>query len=414
MKAWILSIGNELLNGHTLNTNATFIAENLFNIGIDVTKIICTSDNKNEILAILNEAYKETQLVIATGGLGPTTDDISKDAFCQFFNQKLVFNKNVWHNIGSLFSKRNIPISELNKKQALVPEDAIVLKNQLGTAPGLVLRKNKFVLIALPGIPFEMKHIFENEVIPYINKNFEKKSIYNKTFLFSGISESLLAEKLYDIDNILRKNNINIAYLPQPGIIKLKLYYKNKCEEDKLINNFISFVNTYLFDYLIYDDDISLQEILGLKLIQANKTICTAESCTGGFIAHQITSIPGSSKYFLGSIVAYSNEIKTSVLKIPSVTIKKYGSVSKEVVEIMAINARNMLKSDYSVAVSGIAGPDGGTKEKPVGTTWIAIAGNNFCISEKFIFGNCRIANIERTSNTAFVLLIKELNKIIK
>ncbi|NSW45240.1 MAG: CinA family nicotinamide mononucleotide deamidase-related protein [Bacteroidales bacterium] len=406
MNAIIINIGNELLNGHTINTNAAYIAQKLSEIGISVIETIVIADNEQAIVNAISNAYSIADLAICTGGLGPTTDDITKKAICQYFNVSLVFDELIWQHVQQLFAKLNINISYKNRSQAEIPYGATILTNKIGTAPGLVLTKEHFTFIALPGVPFEMKHLIDEEVLPYLIHQHKLIPPFTQTLMFTDISESLLAEKIEKWDKKLREHNIQIAYLPQPGIIKLKLFTPVlTAEQNIVIEDFICFVQEKLNDFLAYIGDMPFAKLIGELLIEKQATIATAESCTGGYIAHLLTSIPGSSAYFKGSIIAYSNDIKINILKVPTETISQYGAVSQAVVETMAKEILKNFNTDYAIAVSGIAGPDGGSAEKPIGTTWIAVASNNEILSQKFIFTSDRLRNIERASISALNML---------
>ena len=412
MNAIIINIGNELLNGHTINTNAAYIAKKLWETGISVIETIVIKDNAQAIYNAIEYAYSKAEIAICTGGLGPTTDDITKKSVCNYFNCSLVFDDTVWQHIRQLFEKRNIKLSEKNRSQAEVPQNAVILTNRIGTAPGLVLTKNYFTFIALPGVPFEMQKLIDEEVIPFLIQHHKLIPPYTETLMFTDISESLLAEKVDSWDHLLRKNNIDVAYLPQPGIIKLKLFTPILTTEQKIIlDKFIDFVQLELYEYLANIGDIPLEMLIGQLLKRKNQTLATAESCTGGNIAHHLTSIAGSSAYFKGSIVAYSNEIKMNVLHVPEKIIMEHGAVSQPVVESMAKGVLRLLQTDYAIAVSGIAGPDGGTAEKPVGTTWIAVASKNEILTHKYIFNSTRLINIERASMASLTMLRKLILK---
>jgi nicotinamide-nucleotide amidase len=406
MNAVVISIGNELLNGYTVNTNASYISQKLYELGFQVIKIITIPDKKEEIKKTIEENLIKTDLIICTGGLGPTSDDITKQVLCEIFESRLIFINDIWEHIQELFRYRNLPIADNNRNQAEVPDNAIILKNHLGTAPGLLFNKNDHIFIALPGVPFEMKQIFEEEIIPFLKHHFKIPEFYVRTLKFSGISESLLAKKIEHLDKLAAQQGINIAFLPRPEIITLKLTCKaNEKQKTQNIEQIINEIRKLVGEYLYAEEEISLAEYIGKLLKEKNQWLCTAESCTGGNIAHLITSVPGSSMYFKGSIVAYSNEVKTNILQVPEKIIQTYGAVSQPVVEFMAKGALHLLQCDYAIAVSGIAGPDGGSSEKPVGTTWIAVASKNHIQSKKFIFGTDRLINIERSSLAALNML---------
>ncbi|OFX34239.1 MAG: hypothetical protein A2X08_02265 [Bacteroidetes bacterium GWA2_32_17] len=409
-RAQIICIGDELLIGQVVNTNSAWLGSKLTELGFNVTKNIVISDNYNEIYNSINQLSKETDLIIVTGGLGPTNDDITINVLCDFFNSKLIRNKIVEEHIKSMFSGRNLPITELNLQQADLPNNCEVLFNELGTAPGMVFNNSNYILVSLPGVPFEMKNIFKKKLITFLKNKFNLPEIISQTIMVCGIAESFLVEKINNWEENINKQNLSLAYLPQPGIIRLRITAKQECENaEKLILNEISKLKLIIPNHIFAIGDISFEEVIGKMLFKKNKTICTAESCTGGYISHLITSVSGSSKYYKGSVIAYSNSIKTSVLKVSKENIDIYGAVSEQVVTQMAQNARNIFETDFSIAVSGIAGPDGGTAEKPVGTVWIAIASKNNVIAKKFLFGNDRIRNIIRASVSAFDMLRKQL-----
>lgn len=408
MNAEIISIGDEILIGQIINTNSQWIAEQLNIIGINVYQISTISDNKHHILKALDEAGRRADIILITGGLGPTKDDVTKNALCQYFDTKLIFNKTVYEDIERFISKRDMTMNKLNKEQAELPENCKIIQNNFGTAAGMLFEKNNKVYISMPGVPFEMTSMMESDIIPLIKKKFNTPSIIHRTILTQGYAESELAEKISNWEDNLPEN-MSLAYLPSPGIIKLRLTIKGK--DVKLltqkindeINKLKEFINENIFGY----NKETLQEVIGKLLILNNKTVATAESCTGGNIAHLITSVSGSSKYFLGSVVAYSNNIKTSILKVSNQSIEKYGAVSEQVVRQMAIGIINTFNSDYAIATSGIAGPDGGTEKKPVGTTWIAVVSKNNIIVKNFLFGDNRERNITRASATALNMLRK-------
>lgn len=408
MNAEIISIGDEILIGQILNTNSQWIAEQLNIIGINVYQISTISDNKHHILKALDEAGRRADIILITGGLGPTKDDVTKNALCQYFDTKLIFNQTVYEHIERFASKRNMTMNKLNKEQAELPENCKIIQNNFGTAAGMWFEKNNKVYISMPGVPFEMISMMKNDIIPLIKKKFNTPTIIHKTILTQGYAESELAERISSWEDNLPEN-MSLAYLPSPGIIKLRLTIKGKDVKlltkqiDDEINKLKKFINENIFGY----NKETLQEVIGKLLILNNKTIATGESCTGGNIAHLITSVSGSSKYFLGSVVAYSNNIKASILKVSKQSLEKYSAVSEQVVRQMATGIMNTFNSDYAIATSGIAGPTGGTEEKPVGTTWIAVASKNNIIVKRFLFGDNRERNITRASATALNMLRK-------
>jgi nicotinamide-nucleotide amidase len=416
MLAELISIGDELLIGQVINTNAAWIAIQLNNIGVDIKQISVISDERQHIISALDDAKKRADLIITTGGIGPTSDDITKQTLCEYFNTRLVFNEEAYKDIQELFKKRNYPVTESNKKQAELPENCISIKNHNGTARGMWFKKEGKIFISLPGVPFEMKAMITEYIIPKLQSHISNLSsqipdfIIHKNILTQGIGESFLSEKIAEWESALPRD-IKLAYLPSPGIVRLRLTAKgnDKNKLTELINSQISKLKSLISDYIYGYDNDTLEEIIGKLLNEKGRTLSTAESCTGGYIAHRITSVTGSSNYYTGSVIAYSNLIKENILKVSPDIINKYGAVSEEVVREMAANVRALFKTDYSVAVSGIAGPDGGTPEKPVGTTWIAIATPQIVYAQKFLFGDNRERNIIRTSLTALNMLRKQI-----
>jgi nicotinamide-nucleotide amidase len=413
MTAEIISIGDEILIGQIINTNSSWIAENLTYLGFAVKRIIAISDNESDILAALDDSGQRVDLVFITGGLGPTNDDITKNTLCKYFNSELVINKTVLKDITGLFKIRGFDVSLVNRKQAEVPTNAEVVPNKCGTAPGLWFNKNNKVFIVTPGVPFEMKMMSEEFIFPKLQKHFKTQQIYHRTVLTQGVGESLLAEIIKEWENDLPEN-IKLAYLPQPGIVRLRLTISGK-DRKKLVMQIekqISILEKLIPEYIFgYDSDL-LEEICG-KLLKENKmTLATAESCTGGYIAHLITSIAGSSEYFKGSVIAYSNEIKQLELGVKESSLIKYGAVSEQVVKEMAEGIRKKFNTDFAIATSGIAGPTGATAEKVVGTTWIAIASSEKVIAQMFLFGENRERNIRKAGVTALNMLRKELEKV--
>lgn len=411
MIAEIITIGDELLIGQVIDTNSAWMAEKLNAIGIKVHQITSISDNRNHILGTLAEASQRASLILITGGLGPTKDDITKQTLCEYFSSKLVFSEIAYESVESLFRNRGMKVTELNKLQAMVPECCTVIPNENGTAPAMMFEKDGCTYISMPGVPFEMKAIMENYVLPDLQKKSET-CIFHRTILTQGVGESFLAAQIEPWETALPKE-IKLAYLPQPGIVRLRLtasgnnkdYLKSilqKAEEELLLS-----IPDYIFGY----DNDTLEEIIGNHLKDMNSTLSTAESCTGGAIASLITSVAGSSAYYKGSVVAYSNEVKQKILSVPVDVLEQNGAVSKQVVEIMASNLRLLYDTDYAIAVSGIAGPAGGTIEKPVGTTWIAIATPEKIVAQKYLFGDHRGRNIRKASLMALHMLLKELKQ---
>ncbi len=414
MKAEIITIGDEILIGQIIDTNSAWIAEQFNLYGIEIYQITSVHDDPRHITRALKNAEKKVDIVILTGGLGSTKDDITKQVLCNYFNTKLVFHEPVFENIKQRFKNRNIDINKLNRDQALVPEACQVLINRMGTAPGMWFEKNDTIYVSVPGVPFEMKYLVANEILPRLESLGRVKAIYHKTVNTLGLPESILAELIENWEISLPRN-IKLAYLPNPLSVRLRLsavgtdlkvIEKQVAEEIEKLKRIIP-DNIYSFD------NESLAEVIGKMLKSKEKTLSLAESCTGGYISQLITSIPGSSSYYKGSITAYSNEVKCNVLDVNMTSIEEFGAVSNQVVSEMAQGVRKLLKSDYSIATSGIAGPDGGTPEKPVGTVWIAIADENSVTAEKFVFGDNRERNIIRSSQTALQMLRKKLIKFM-
>ncbi|MEE4259269.1 MAG: competence/damage-inducible protein A [Bacteroidales bacterium] len=410
MLAEIISIGDELLIGQVINTNAAWISEQLNFAGIRVVQISAIPDNKETIKDSLNEATKRADIILMTGGLGPTKDDITKYTLCEYFSCEMVFDEGVYQHIVQLFKEKGFRMNDLNKSQANIPSACKPFPNFLGTAPGMWFEKNNHIFISMPGVPFEMKAMMTNYIIPEFQKQFKLPHIFHKTILTQGIPESLLAQIIESWENNLPKN-IKLAYLPQPGIVRLRLSSSGTNSKsvkqliDEQIEKLKKIIPTEIFGY----DNETLEEVVGNMLKKSGQTLSTAESCTGGYIAHLITSIPGSSAYFKGSVVAYANEIKENLLGVSKESLIRYGAVSQEVVNEMAAGARKIFNTDFSIAVSGIAGPDGGTEEKPVGTIWIALSSAKSTQSFKFKMGDHRQRNIRRTALTALNMLRREL-----
>jgi len=408
MIAEIISIGDELLIGQVVNTNASWMGELLNRNGIKVKQIKVIADDKKDILNSIDNSFKSADIILLTGGLGPTKDDITKHTLCEYFDTKLVFNEDAFSRIKEIFRLRNFKVSAVNKAQADLPESCTPLKNINGTASGMWFEKNEKVLVSMPGVPFEMKPMMENEVIPRVKAKFKTPVILHKTIMTQGIGESFLAKKIEDWENSLPQN-IKLAYLPQPGIVRLRLSAtgENKIKCEQIIAELIEKLKLLIGDLIFGYDNILLEEAVGESLKLHQKTVATAESCTGGYIAHLLTSIAGSSSYFKGSAITYANEIKENILGVSHEDLEKEGAVSETVVKQMAIGAHKKFETDYAIATSGIAGPDGGTEDKPVGTTWIAIAGPDGVLAEKHHFGEHRGRNIRRAALTALFMLKK-------
>lgn len=412
MKAIIINIGDELLIGQVTNFNASWMAEQLNAIGIEVIRINVIPDKEEEIIASIIEAEKHADLVLLTGGLGPTNDDITKEILCKYFKTKLVFDEQTFQDISAFFVKRGFAVTDRNRKQAEVPDSCKPIRNTMGTAPGLWFEKNGKIFIATPGVPFEMKAMITDSILPLLEERMEGDVIVHKTVLTHGVGESFLADKIASWENAL-PSNIRLAYLPSPGIVKLRLTARgsNRDVLIKTIEEEVLKLQELISENIYGYNTDTIEQIIGKLLMQKGKTLATAESCTGGYIAHCITKVQGSSSYYRGSVIAYADEIKENLLDVKRKTLEKYGAVSEETVMEMAANVRIKLQADFSIAVSGIAGPDGGTQEKPVGTVCIAVASPDNIIAQKFRFDTNRMVNIERASVTALNMLRKVISK---
>jgi len=410
MKATIITIGDELLIGQTVDTNSAWIGSELSRAGFDVHRIISIHDKREDILNTLGEVTGKTDVVAITGGLGPTSDDITKPALCEFFNTKLVINNQVLNMITEMLRKRHFTMNERNRRQAEVPEACRILSNGRGTAPGLWFEKEGTIFISMPGVPYEMKYIMSEHVIPELNKRFRSQIIIHKNIMTYGTFEARLAEMLTDFEAELPPE-IRLAYLPSSGVIKLRLTAtgKERISLEKLLEDTTKKLYSIIPQYIYSEDEEPLEKVIGRLLNESKRTVCSAESCTGGKIAHMITSVPGSSAYYKGSLVAYANSAKMDLLSVPARLIEEKGAVSEEVVKAMAETSRQIFNTDFSVATSGIAGPDGGTDEKPVGTVWIAVASEKHTVAVKLFFGNDRLNNITRSAFASLDLLRREI-----
>ena len=406
MFAEIITIGDELLIGQVTDTNSAWMGRELNKVGIEVIRVVSVRDRADEITEAVDDAMNRADIVLMTGGLGPTKDDITKQTLCAYFDTELVFSEEVFENIKRVLASK-IPMNALNKSQAMVPKDCLVINNRVGSASVSWFEKNGKVLVSMPGVPQEMITVMSEEVIPRLRKKFDTDVIIHKTFTVKNYPESILAEKLESWEEALPES-IKLAYLPKPGIIRLRLTGRGKDKEE--VQSQISVegckLKYILGDAVFDEEDTPLEMLIGNLLREKNLTVSTAESCTGGSIAAKLTSVSGSSDYFKGGIVAYSNEIKESLLGVSSETLKKQGAVSEETVIEMVKGAMKALKTDCAVSTSGIAGPGGGTKEKPVGTVWIAAAYKNEIRTMKQDTDRGREMNVERAGNNAFLLLL--------
>ena len=414
MKATIVTIGDEILIGQIIDTNSGYIAKALDRIGIENHELLSISDNKQHILETLEKLQNKVDFVIITGGLGPTKDDITKHTFCEYFEDTLVINQEVQAHVIELIEKvMNRPASQMNKDQALVPSKCQVLFNKVGTAPGMWMKKEGTVYISLPGVPYEMKYIVENEIIPKIVKEYERPYIIHKTIMTYGQGESLVAERIENWENSLPEF-VKLAYLPSPGRVRLRLTARGKDNEllESAINDKVDELAKIIGDIIVgFDEDETITVILGRLLVKNKATLAVAESCTGGKIAQELTAVPGASNYFRGGVVSYATDTKVSMLGVSEDTIAQFSVVSAEVATEMALGAKKIIKSDYAIATTGNAGPSKGDADATVGTVFIAIATPNGVLVKEFNFGQPREKVVDRTVNKAFELLQKEILK---
>lgn len=411
VNASIITIGDELLIGQTIDTNSAWMAEELNQIGVWVKRRLAVGDVWEDIWTALEEESKVSDIILITGGLGPTADDITKPLLCKYFGGTLVVNEEVLAHVKYLFEKvfrRPGPILERNLKQAEVPDVCTVLMNERGTAPGMWFEKNKKVFASLPGVPHEMKGLMKKQVLPRLQQHFKMPFILHKTFLTYGIGESFLAEKIKTWEEPLPKH-IKLAYLPHYGNVRLRLTGiaddKSKLEQE--LEEQSRTLKPLIREWLVVEDDITIQQVVGKALTERKQTLGTAESCTGGYIAHLITQHAGASLFFKGTIVAYDNDVKEKILNVSDHTLQSVGAVSEKTVTEMAKGVLEKLGTDYALATSGIMGPDGGSEEKPVGTVWVAVGNARKIETQQFNFRFDRLRNIEQTAHTALNMLRK-------
>ena len=399
MKAVIISIGDEILNGTTINTNASWMSSQLQPLGIDTYEVLSISDSKLHILQTLSNYCEKVDLVLITGGLGPTKDDITKKTLCSFFESELEFHESIYNRLKAAFAKRNIPFTENNRDQAMYPHNCVVLDNPLGTAQGMWFRKGKTAVVSMPGVPFEMKGLMTEQVIPRILQEFHFPAIVNQYFMTSGISESYLSKQLEPLEEQLPPH-ITLAYLPTPGVVKLRLTARGEHEAvlNDEITNFKGQMRQILGNGIYAETPEPLEAFIGKQLISLNASLTTAESITGGKIAHKITLIPGSSEYYKGSIVAYSAELKQRLLKVNPETIKNSGTVSEQTALEMLTGLLETTGSDFGIAVTGNAGPSSDGENEPVGTVYIAVGSESKKVVKKYFFNKNRDINIEYTA----------------
>lgn len=407
-QASIITIGDELLIGQVIDTNSAWMAQELNKAGIRVARRVAVGDVWDEIWTALDEEQKHADIILITGGLGPTADDITKPLLCKYFNGTMIVHEETRRNVIAMFTRLKRQLLERNLKQAEVPDVCTVFTNKRGSAPGMVFNKDGKVFVSMPGVPHEMKGLMTDDVIPMLLQQFKFPSISHQTLLTAGIGESFLAELIKDFEEALPAH-IKLAYLPNYGMVRLRLSATgfNKAENEKEIQQLFETLKNEVKDYLVTDIDEPIQNVVGKLLMARGKTLCTAESCSGGYIAHLITSIPGSSKFYDGSVVSYSYQAKEDLLQVDKNTLESLGAVSEEIVIEMANGALKNIKSDYVIAVSGIMGPDGGMPDKPVGTVWVAVGNKEKIETKKLYLPYDRMRNIQLTATHALNLLRK-------
>ncbi|WP_207435486.1 competence/damage-inducible protein A [Sabulibacter ruber] len=399
ISAEIITIGDELLYGQVIDTNSAWIGQELAKIGIRVMQITSISDNPGAIVETLSQTIARADVILITGGLGPTKDDLTKHTLARFFNTELQLHQPSLDDVEAIFRRSNRPMLEVNRQQAFLPASCTPIRNILGTAPGMLFEEQGTVIVSMPGVPFEMKQMMTDIILPRLQQHFQLPQIIHKVVQTIGIGESFLSETIADWENNLPAN-LKLAYLPHLVGVRLRLTGMSDGVQDletqlqAQVEKLTQIIPQHIFAY----GEVTLEDAIGRLLKARNLTISTAESCTGGLVAHKLTSVPGSSAYFMGSVVAYSNEVKKAQLSVPAETLEKHGAVSEKTVRAMAEGVRQLLKTDIGLATSGIAGPDGGTAEKPVGTIWIAYADAHQTIARKLNYNKTRQLNIEYTA----------------
>ncbi|MFB0959971.1 MAG: CinA family nicotinamide mononucleotide deamidase-related protein [Flavobacteriales bacterium] len=413
MKAEIITIGDEILIGQTLDSNSAWLGENLGLIGVRISRIVTISDDEEEIISALNEAFSRVDLVLMTGGLGPTQDDITKKTLARYFNSEFYFNEEVAAGIKAYFNSIGREPLEVNLKQAELPEKCYTVLNNRGTASGMWFEDAGKVLMSMPGVPYEMKGLMRDEVFGKIKATFKTPAVYNRTILTIGVGESSIAAQLEQWETKLRDEGLGLAYLPSAGMVRLRVsgVGEDMVSIKKIVDQKITEALAVIGDISYGFDADSLAEIVGGLLKENNQTLSLAESCTGGYISHLLTSVAGSSEFYDGSVVTYSYDAKKNWVGVSPESLAKFGAVSKSVVEEMAVGVKEKFNTDYGISASGIAGPGGATDDKPVGTVWVGIATPSGVTSHLFTFGKHRLRNIIMTSNAALNILRKELLK---
>jgi len=410
MTAQIITIGDEILIGQIVDTNSAWMGQQLNMQGIQVEKIITVSDTHKDITEAVDTAFSKADIILLTGGLGPTKDDITKKALADYFGVDMRFSESTYNRIQRLFQKFGKSMTEAHHEQAYMPANADLLMNKMGTAPGMWFEHKGKVLVSMPGVPYEMKYLMEAEVLPKLKKQFPGRPIAHRTILTVGEGESRIADR---IDSFLETlpTNIKMAYLPGTGQVRLRMTGTGDDEKELniLLDQKVEELKPLIAEFVFGVEKEKLEEVVGSMLIKKGMTLATAESCTGGLLAHKITSIPGSSAYFMGSVIAYSNEVKINQLNVKPSTLKKYGAVSEATVKEMVQGALDLLKTDLAISISGVAGPGGGTPEKPVGTIWIAIGDRKNIKAYQLNLWKDRMKNIEYTTTVALNVIRKFL-----
>ena len=408
--AYLISIGDELLIGQVRDTNSSWIAENLTGLGISVKKIIAVQDKENEIIKALNEASSSADFVFTTGGLGPTLDDITKKTYAKFLGVEMEFNEDFYNKVKAYVKMRGGEIKEMLYDYSFFPKNTVFLKNRVGSAPGMLFNKNGATIISMPGVPPEMKSIFTDEVIPLLQKDNKDFYLVKKTILTIGELEAVIADKLKDITDSIPEN-LSFAYLPNLGRVRLRLTAKGKDKEalEALVQQYSDKIHDRIGDLIFGYENDTIEQVVGNMLKERNLQLATAESCTGGNVAHFITSVSGSSAYFKGSVVSYANETKENVLNVNKKTLENFGAVSEQTAKEMVAGALKAINTDIAIATTGIAGPTGGTPEKPVGTIWLAAGTKDDIKTLKLQLGKNRLKNIETSTVLALNLLRKFL-----
>lgn len=413
MKAELISIGDELLIGQTVNTNASWLGKECSQRGVRIIQVTTISDDKQLILEAVKQAFERADLVLVTGGLGPTKDDITKHTLCEFFNTTLEMHIPTLHQIEQFFSQRNRPMLDVNIRQAELPKDCEILTNRVGTAAGMWFDYKGKVLISMPGVPYEMKGIMQEEVFPRLDSRYQLKSLFHKTILTQGMGESFLAESIADWEDEVRGAGLSLAYLPAPGMVKLRLTSFEGKQREAEIDTYFSVIKDRFPSLVFGEGEETLPEVIGKILLQKNQTIGTVESCTGGGLAASFVANAGASAYFSGSLLTYTNALKQQVGKVSEETLKQFGAVSSETAEEMARNGREILGVDMCVSTTGVLGPDGGTTENPVGTVWIGVATKDRTLSKRFQYGDNRERNSQMAILSALNLARCELLELI-